>query len=150
MKTITGKFYEVGVKFDKMQEDGRIKKVTETYAVDGLTFSEGEKNTIEEIGQCISGEFDVVKMRPMKIEEIVRDDSGSCRFWKAKVVYTTLDEVSGKEKKFNFTYLIEGEDFERAYKLFNDSMKHVLGEWELAGLTSTQILDVLEYKEKEA
>lgn len=149
MLKITGKFYEVGVKLDKTQEDGRVKKVKETYAVDGLTFSEGEKNTIEEMAQYISGEFEVVKMRPMKVAEIVRDESGSCRFWKAKVVYTTIDEVSGKEKKMSVLDIVEGEDFESALMLFNEYMKSVIGDWELVGLTLTAILDVFEYKAKE-
>ena len=63
--------YECGVRFDKMMENGMVKKVTELYLVDALTFTEAEARIISEITPFISGEFDVVTIKRTNYSEIV-------------------------------------------------------------------------------
>ena len=50
-------WFECKVRFDKMQNNGSVKKVNEPYLVDALTFTEAESRIIEEITPYISGEF---------------------------------------------------------------------------------------------
>ena len=57
IKSQTGDFYEVGVRYDKTQEDGTSKKVTEKYAVDALSFGEAEASIVKEMEIYISGEY---------------------------------------------------------------------------------------------
>ena len=66
--------YECGVRFDKMMENGMVKKVTELYLVDALTFTEAEARIISEITPFISGEFDVVTIKRTNYSEIVFDE----------------------------------------------------------------------------
>ena len=40
-------WYETAVRFDKMMENGTVKKVTEKFLVDALSFTEAEQRTIE-------------------------------------------------------------------------------------------------------
>ena len=47
--TKTGNFFEVAVRYDKIEEDGGIKKVNETYAIDALSFGEAENRMIKEL-----------------------------------------------------------------------------------------------------
>ena len=52
-------YIETKVRFDKMMENGKVKKVTEPYLVDALSFTEAEARIIEEVTPYISGEFTV-------------------------------------------------------------------------------------------
>lgn len=54
MRTRTGSWYETGVKYQKMQEDGTEKVVTERYVVDALSFTEAEETIIDEMSVYVS------------------------------------------------------------------------------------------------
>ena len=49
MKSRVSKFYEVKVQYQKMQDDGKEKKVSEQYVVEALSFTEAESRIIEEM-----------------------------------------------------------------------------------------------------
>ena len=49
MKSLTGKYFIVGVRYEKTLEDGTNAKTTEQYVVDALSWSECEAKTTEEI-----------------------------------------------------------------------------------------------------
>ena len=53
-------FFEVGVRYDKTMEDGGVRKVTENYLLDAISFTEAEKRATEEMEAYISGGFRVV------------------------------------------------------------------------------------------
>ena len=59
MRTRTGTWIETKVKYQKTQEDGTEKMVTEPYVVDALSFTEAENSIIEEMSVYVSGEFQV-------------------------------------------------------------------------------------------
>lgn len=59
------KWFECKVRYDKTQENGTIKKVTEPYLVDALSFTEAEARIIEELTPYISGEFEVAGIKPV-------------------------------------------------------------------------------------
>lgn len=52
-------WFECKVRYDKMQENGAVKKVNEPYLVDALTFTEAEARIIEEMKPFISGEYSI-------------------------------------------------------------------------------------------
>ena len=63
-------WFECKVRFDKMQENGTVKRVNEPYLVDALSFTEAEARIIEELTPFISGEFSVSAVKRTKITEI--------------------------------------------------------------------------------
>ena len=84
-------WFECKVRYDRMQENGSIKKVNEPYLVDALTFTEAEARIIEEITPFISGEFSVSAVKKTKISEIFFDETAD-RYYMVKVNFITLDE----------------------------------------------------------
>ena len=54
-------WFECKIRYDKTQENGSIKKVTEPYLVDALSFTEAEARIIEEQSPCISEKSAVEK-----------------------------------------------------------------------------------------
>ena len=63
-------WFECKVRYDKMQENGVVKKVNEPYLVDALTFTEAEQRINEEMKPYISGDFSISAVKKTKISEI--------------------------------------------------------------------------------
>ena len=70
MKTISSIYFECKIRYEKMQEDGLQKKVTEQYVVDALSFAEAEARITEEMSVYISGEFEVMDVKKAAYKEI--------------------------------------------------------------------------------
>lgn len=68
-------WFETKVRYDKTMENGSIKKVTEAYMVDALSFTEAEARISEEISHFTS-EFSVSAVKRTKIAEIFRERTG--------------------------------------------------------------------------
>ncbi|MDE5904159.1 DUF4494 family protein, partial [Duncaniella sp.] len=68
-------WFETKVRYDKTMENGSIKKVTEAYMVDALSFTEAEARISEEIAHFTS-DFSVSAVKRNKIAEIFRERNG--------------------------------------------------------------------------
>lgn len=134
-------WFECKVRYDKMQENGTVKKVNEPYLVDALTFTEAEARIIEEMKPYISGEYSISSEKKTKISEIFFNEGGD-RYYLVKVNFITLDEVSGVEKKSTTQILVQAADFEGAVANFNEGMKGTMADYEIASVSETMIMDV--------
>ena len=133
-------YFETAVRYDKMQENGTIKKTTEKFLVDALSFAEAEARTTEERTPYMSGDFDVRAAKKTKIAEIF--NLGAERYYLAKVAFITIDEKSGVEKRSISQILVGAPDFINAIEEFNEGMKGTLADFELVSLSETPIMDV--------
>lgn len=134
-------WFECKVRYDKMMENGMVKKVNEPYLVDALTFTEAEARIIEEMKPFISGEYSISAEKKTKISEIFFNEGGD-RYYQVKVNYITIDEKSGSEKRTASLILVQASDFEDALKNFMKGMEGTLGDFEIASITETQLMDV--------
>ena len=147
---MNNEWFECKVRFDKTMETGLIKKVTETYMVDALSFTEAERRFIEEMTPYISGEFSVTDIKRARLADIFESqDTAADRWFKAKVAYITLDEKTGAEKRTNQMVLVQATDFRNAQKVLDEGMKNTLGEWVIVSIAETPIMDVFHYIKKE-
>lgn len=87
-------------------ENGLVKKVNEPYLVDALNFTEAERRIIEEITPFMTGEFEVSDIKRAHYAELFEapSDDSADKFFRAKLIFITLDEKSGKEKRHHKTY----------------------------------------------
>lgn len=134
-------WFECKVKFDKMQENGSVKKVNEPYLVDALSFTEAEARIIEMITPYISGEFTISAVKKTKISEIFWDESGD-KFYMVKVMFITLDEKTAVEKKSASFILVQASDFRNALENFEKGMNGTMADFEIASITETPLMDV--------
>jgi hypothetical protein len=143
-------WFECKARFDKTMETGVQKKVTETYLVDALSFTEAERRFIEEMTPRISGEFTVKDIKRASLSEIFEsNDAAADRWFKAKVAYISLDEKTGAEKRTNQLVLVQATDFRDALKNLDHGMEGTLGDWVIVSITETPIMDVFRYKKAE-
>ncbi len=134
-------WFECKVKYDRMQENGMVKKVNEPYLVDALTFTEAEARIIEEVKPFISGEFSISAVKKTKISEIFFDETGD-KYYMVKVNFIVPDEKTGVEKKTASFILVAASDFKGALDRFEQGMAGTLGDYEIASIAETPLMDV--------
>lgn len=134
-------WFETKVRFDKTMENGTVKKVTEPYLVDALSFTEAEARITEEVTPFISGDFTVSAAKKTKISEIFRDDSGD-KWYNVKVAFITIDEKTAAEKRAYSHIIVQASDFKSAYDNFVEGMKGTMADYEIAAITETALMDV--------
>lgn len=137
--------FETKIRYDKMMENGAVKKVTEAYLVDALTFTEAEARIIEEMTPYISGEISVMAIKRTKISEIFWNDKAE-GWWTVKVNFITLDEKTGAEKKATSLILVQADDSDSAREVFREGMKGSVSDYEIAGINETKYLEVFMHK----
>lgn len=139
--------YECGVRYERTMENGMTKKVTELYLVDALSFAESAEGRItNEMESYISGEFDVVTIKRTNISEIVEGLSTADKWFKAKLMYITIDEKTGKEKKQAVHFIVRASDINNAHICVVEHMKGSVMDYEIATLDETKIMDLFRYK----
>lgn len=77
-------YFECAVRFDKMQQNGAAKKVTEKYLVDAMSFTEAEARIIAAMTPYISGEFTIPSIKKTKIAEIFTTSQAALAVGKSK------------------------------------------------------------------
>lgn len=141
-------WFECKVRYDKMQENGAVKKVTEPYLVDALSFTEAESRITEEQRPFISGEFDVAAVKRSRISEIAFADD--CDKWYlVKVAYISIDEKSGVEKRTIQQILVQATGFKSAYDNLLKFMEGTLADYDIVSIAETPLMDVYRMKVKE-
>ena len=139
-------WFECKIRYEKTQEDGSLKKTTETYVVDALSFTEAEKRIMEEMSSYISGAFEVSGIKKARYKEVVFDDADSSDKWyKVKVQYITLDERTAKVKLSNVYYLVNASTSKVALNNMIEYLGQGMAYFNIASVVETKILDVYEY-----
>ncbi len=142
-------WFECKIRYDKVMENGMNKKVTEPYLVDALSFTEAEARIIEEMTPFISGEFTVSDIKRANYSELFpSDDESADRWFKCKLVFITLDEKSGAEKKSSTQVLVQAADLRDAVKKLDAGMSGTMADYQIALVSETTIMDVYPYGEK--
>ena len=140
------KYFEVGVRYEKTQEDGTAKKVTETYLIDALSFSEVEKRITEEMEPYISGEFSVVTEKITNISDVVNtDDVLADKFYKVKFSIITVDEKTGKEKKQSQLIVVKASSNDDARDRYKQYYKDTQVDLVLEAVSETKYIDYIPY-----
>ena len=142
-------WFECKIRYDRMQENGMVKKVNEPYLVDALSFTEAESRIIEEMKPFISGDFSISAVKKTKISEIFFDETGD-KYYMVKYNIITLDEKSGVEKRVAVFTLVQAADFDTAQVNFRDGMKGTLADFEIASIAETPLMDVFPIKLSES
>ena len=149
MRSRTAIWFEAKARYDKTMEDGCLKKVTETYVIEALSFGEAEKRILEKMGSYVSGEIDVCGLKIAPYKEIFFADSDMAdRWYVAKLAFITIDEKTDKEKKTRVCYLVNAGNINAAIKDIEEVMAGTMIDYDTLNVSETQILDVFEYKPK--
>lgn len=134
-------WFECKIRFDKMMDNGSVKRVTEPYLVDALSFTEAEARIIEEIRPFISGDFSIPAIKKTNIAEIFPDTTAD-KWWLVKYNLITIDEKSAKERKTAVYVMVQADSQQGATDAFNKGMKGTMADFEIEKVAETKIMDV--------
>ncbi len=139
-------WFECKIKFDKTGEDGIIKTVSESYLVDAMSFTEAEARITAEMKPFISGDFLLANIKRVKIAEIFDCESEIADKWyRSKVMFVSLDEEKGIEKKVPQFMYVKAEDMKAALENLLDGLKNTMADYEIAAINETAVMDVYNY-----
>lgn len=143
---MTANWFEAKVKYVKVNEDGREKKVTESYLLDAMSYTEAESRIMKEMESVIKGDYYITGLKKSNITELVESvDENDDRWYKAKIAIIDADEVSGKEKSSNQYYLVAAANIKRALENLEKSLATFVVPYEIGSIADTQFMDVFPY-----
>ncbi len=143
-------WFECKVKIDKTLENGTQKKVTEPYLVDAMNFTDAEARIIKEITPYCNGQLEVVDIKRAKYSEMFTNEADSADKWyKAKVMFVTLDEKSQTEKRTATLMLVQAGSFKDALFTLEEGMKGTMADYEINTIQETNILDIFPFESEE-
>jgi len=141
---MTNNWFECKVKYVKIDENGKEKKVTEPYLVDAVSFTEAEARIHTELEKMIHSDFMVTTISKSNISELFPNENGD-RWFKAKTSFVTVDEESGKEKKSNNYMLVEANNVKDAYEFLTEGLSDMIVPFEIPSVTESPIMDVFPF-----
>lgn len=136
-------YFEVKVKYQKLQQDGKTKNVNEPYLVNAISFSDAEERINKALEPYISGDFFVNRMAIANYSDIIKNEKGD-KWFKCKISFIAIDEKSGKERKTNTYALVEAVDVSQAKELIEGSMEGTVCNYEIPSVGETNIQDVFD------
>ena len=137
-------WFQCKVKYERNVDDGSIAKVSETYLIDALSFTEAEERINEEMKPYISGDFMVTDIKRAKINELFENESGD-RWYRSKVNFVSLDEEKGVEKRIATTMYAQASTLKEAVDVIDKGMKGTLADYEIASVVETEVMDIFKY-----
>lgn len=133
--------YEVKIKCNKTQENGKQKKVSEEYLVrNAELFGKAEEFIIKEM-QTSYEEFSVQSIKKSKYAEIDLSHGGD-RYFSCKVVFITLDEKTNKESTSSELMLVCADNIGNAKTYLEELMKDSFVDYKIDTIKETKLMDV--------
>lgn len=133
-------YIETAARYDKITEDGTVKKVTERFIVEALSCPEAEARVIEEISPFVSGDLEVTANKKVAVAEVINAADAN-RLYLAKVTFVAIDERTAKEKRTTCQWLIGGTDFNDAYEMLLRQLNGIMADTEIVSLGETAYRD---------
>lgn len=136
------------VKYQKQDEKGNVKKVSDQYLVDAVSFTEAEARIYEKLGSVLPGEFHIANISKSNITDVFY--YGDNDIWhKCKMTYTLEVEGSGKEKKVTNYILLTAPNAKTAYDRVYESLNNMLVEFRVPEIAESPIVEVFPYESEE-
>lgn len=136
-------YFETRIRFDKIADNGTVRKVTEQYLVNALSFTEAEARIIQEMTPFISGEYSIPAIKKTNIAEIFRDDRYG-KWWLVKYNIITIDEKTAKEHRSPIYVMVQADTQQEATDGFNEGMKGTMADYEIEKVAETKVMDIYE------
>lgn len=134
-------FFIATAQVERAAGDGSMKRVSEQYLVDAMSFTEAEKLVCSKLVEEGDGDFQIARIVKPRLAEVFLDNGTDCTaYYRVKIVITVLDEDTGKEKKTTVGYLVQAISLEAAIVAFKAQMLGSVSDWTLTAVTETAIV----------
>ena len=135
-------FYEIAIKVNRLQENGKEKEFIERYITDCELFAEAEAKGMKEYSDY-QLEGDVIAIKRSNVYEIVNESHGEeDKLFKAKIVSIFVDD-NGKEKEQPYHVLVWATDMNDANHKMNEYMRQGIQDLLFKEVKETKILGII-------
>lgn len=135
-------WFECKVKYQKVDENGKQKGVSELYMVDAVSFTDAESRITKELEDYAGlGEFIVASIKTTNYAEIIPNESGD-RWFKCKAVFISFDEKSGKERRTSSSILVQATDVKDAYEVLSKALSTSISDFTIPMVQESSIMDI--------
>lgn len=145
MKSVTYTWFEVKARYEQTQEDGMVKKVTDTFAIAVDDFAEAYTKGCEYVESSLtSGEYDIIGEKIASYKEVFfSDNTMDDKFYRVKMMLITLDEKTDKEKKTPCYHLVQASSIEKARKYIEEAYSGSMTDYTINEVVETKIIDAI-------
>lgn len=135
-------YYQCKICFERMHNNGKMKKVTEDYLIDGADFAKAYSRFIKEMEPFLkNSSFEVTSMSKIKLGEIIDYNKEADLWYKVQRSVKVCNEEAGKEQIIKDIILIHANSLRDAIKQLyqiNDNGT----EYDYTRLEETPVTDV--------
>ncbi|MBB6274950.1 DUF4494 domain-containing protein [Porphyromonas circumdentaria] len=137
-------WYECKVRYERLADTGLSKKSSESYLVDAYSVTEAEARIIEEVTPFAStGEVMISSIKREKFAELfLSTEDEDDKFYRCKVLFISLDEKNGVEKKTPVTMIVKASSLLKAVNRLDKEMSTSMTDYSIASVVETNIMDV--------
>ena len=138
-------YFKAKIRYVKTLDSGKLKRVTEEYLFDAVSFSDAEEKVYKHLGEFIRGEFTIVDISRNNFQEIFPYDETE-DWHKARVSYIDIDTESGREKKTTVEMLVNAESPKQGFERVTESLADMMVPFEITNVGVTKILEYYPYE----
>lgn len=139
-------WFECKAKYQKTDQNGKEKMVTEPYLVDAVSFTDAEKRINELLAPYITGEFKVTNIKIANFSELIPNEACE-RWYKCKVTFIGYNEEKGTETKTSTYMLVQANTVKQAFEFVENSMKGSVSDFEIPSIMESPLKDVFPFFE---
>lgn len=138
-------YIETKVTYDTVDNNGASKRASELLVVSADSFTEAEARIAKQFEPSMGG-LSVVAVRKSNIAEVwpraVGEVSAADRWYKAKLVFISIDERTMREKRAASHYLVQGVSVAEALDCINYHMRGTVADFEVVAIAESGITDI--------
>ena len=140
METKTGNYFICSVVCETVAEDGTPKKVKRAYVEEAASFADAEYDIVKDINDPV---LEIVDISRAPFSEIFFSDrkDDDMRHYKVKVSFISVDDSTGKERKYTVYYLSQGTSTKDAQRV-TDAVLGGLMDYKVEAIVETRIIDL--------
>ena len=138
-------YLESKVKYNKVTEQGRVKRATETYLVDAMSYTEAEAKTLQELEGVDDIFIDSIKKS--NIEEVLKQPQpiDDAKWYKAKIAVIDANPLGVEKKTFRYL-LIEGSNVDEALETLQKELGKYVIPVEIVSIGDSNIFGIIEHE----
>jgi hypothetical protein len=139
-------WFECKAKYQKTDQNGKEKMVTEPYLVDAVSFTDAEKRINEMLSPYITGEFKVTNIKIANFSELIPNEACD-RWFKCKVTFIGYNEEKNTETKTNTYMLVQASTVKQAFEFTENALKGTVSDYQIPSIQESPLKDVFPYSE---
>ena len=141
-------YFEATVRYERTMSEGNIKMVTEKYILTAASFAEAEERITIEIKPFAAGQFDVKALKTIDVREVMMDDDHSSedKWFKCKVLFITINEITAEEKRTPAIIYVFAEDTASANSVLVEGLRSSMMDYEIDTIQATKIVELYQFE----